>query len=554
MTDTTMRPDMDQWWRSAVIYQVYPRSFADSGADGLGDLPGIISKLDYLAKLGVDAIWVSPFYPSPQADAGYDVADYFDINPDYGTLADYDKLVSRAHALGIKVIIDVVPNHSSSDHKWFKEALAAGPNSPERDRYIFRYSEDGAPNNWGSMFGGPAWSKVDLRTGKEEDRGWWYLHLFDPEQPDFNWKNPQVHELFRNYLRFWCEKGTDGFRVDVAHSLVKAEGLPDDTIGPDRWNPEKTSGKNVEPYYDQDGVHEIYREWRKVLDEFGRDRMLVAEAWVDPLSRTAKYVREDEMSQAFNFAYLKAPWQAAELRQVIDTTRTEFGKVGAPVTWVLSNHDVVRHATRLGYEAGYDTESGISASDPQPDRELGLRRALAATTFMMGLPGGAYIYQGEELGLPEHTTLDDDARQDPTWFRTGKRVPGRDGCRIPLPWVHDAKNYGFGTGTPWLPQPELWAELAADLQEQDSASPLAHYRHLLSQRRAFSMGTGDLQWVDSPKDVLAFTNGQVLVALNLGEDAALDIEGEAVVATKGATVEDGKVHLERDSAIWVHLK
>ena len=278
---------MDQWWRSAVIYQVYPRSFADSGADGLGDLPGIISKLDYLAKLGVDAIWISPFYPSPQADAGYDVADYFDINPDYGTLADYDKLVSRAHALGIKVIIDVVPNHSSSDHKWFKEALAAGPNSPERDRYIFRYSEDGAPNNWGSMFGGPAWSKVDLRTGKEEDRGWWYLHLFDPEQPDFNWKNPQVHELFRDYLRFWCEKGTDGFRVDVAHGLVKAEGLPDDTIGPDRWNPEKTSGKNVEPYYDQDGVHEIYREWRKVLDEFGRDRMLVAEAWVDPLSRNA---------------------------------------------------------------------------------------------------------------------------------------------------------------------------------------------------------------------------------------------------------------------------
>lgn len=550
------RIDADQWWRSAVIYQVYPRSFSDTNNDGLGDIKGITKRLDYLKKLGVDAIWLSPHYPSPQADAGYDVADYKGVNPDYGTLEDMDELIAQAHERGIKVIIDLVPNHSSSEHEWFKAALKAGHDSPERARYYFRKSPDGPPNNWGSMFGGPAWSKVQPLSGKEEDKDWWYLHLFAPEQPDFDWDNPEVHEMICDVLRFWLDRGIDGFRVDVANGVVKAPGLPDDEMGVDRWSDKYTDEqRNGGPYYDQEGVHEIYREWRQVLDEYGRDRMMVAEAWVNTPARAARYVREDEMSQAFNFYLLKSDWDAAKFREVITETIAEMGKVGAPVTWVLSNHDVVRHATRFGYDPQISTAKGIGATDPQPDRQLGLQRALAATTFMMGLPGSAYVYQGEELGLPEVTDMPDEARQDPMWLRSSHTMRGRDGCRVPLPWEADAPNCGFGTGKPWLPQPSYWASYAADRQETDPDSTLNFYRHLLALRKELQLGSGSFQWDDalaSGKEVLAYSNGATSIILNMGHQAAEIPTGKKQVFASGPVEVDGtKVTLPGNTCVWL---
>ena len=381
MTPTSARPqgllprtDTDAWWRDAVIYQIYPRSFADANGDGIGDIQGIREHVDHLVALGVDAVWLSPFYPSPQVDAGYDVSDYFDLAPEYGSLQDLDALIADLHEAGIRVIVDLVPNHSSDQHAWFRAALEAGPGSPERDRYIFRHSDDGAPNNWGSLFGGPAWQPVEPLTGRSEDRGWYYLHLFAAEQPDFNWSNADVHEHFRTFLRFWVERGIEGFRVDVAHGLVKAEGLPDDDLGPDRWNvagsPDEDAAHeklpDVGPAFNQPGVHDIYREWRRVLDEVGEDILLVAEAWVPTEADAAQYVRADEMSQAFNFPFLGAGWDADALRRVIDVSLSEYGAVGAPATWVLSNHDVVRHASRLAYPADMDTDPGIGPRTPNP--------------------------------------------------------------------------------------------------------------------------------------------------------------------------------------------
>ncbi len=385
-TDATDAP----WWRDAVIYQIYPRSWADSNGDGIGDLPGITGHLDHLRDLGVDAIWLSPFFTSPQADAGYDVADYRSVDPLFGQLTDADALIGRAHDLGLKVIVDLVPNHSSDEHAWFQAALAAGPGSPERDRYLFRdgTGPDGAtpPNNWESVFGGPGWTRVIEADGRP---GQWYLHLFDVKQPDFNWEHPQVRAEFESVLRFWLDRGVDGFRVDVAHGLIKVAGLPDHTarttmLGAteeaaahllDETPPEPT---HLTPYWDQDGVHEIYRQWRAVLDSYGTpDRILCAEAWVEPMERAVLYTRPDEMHQAFNFDFLSAPWHAAELRAVITRSLAAADSVGAPSTWVLSNHDVVRHATRLGYPVGTKRPNGIGASDDQPDEALGLRRARA---------------------------------------------------------------------------------------------------------------------------------------------------------------------------------
>ena len=501
MTLTSARPqglvsrtDTDAWWRDAVIYQIYPRSFADANGDGIGDIQGIREHIDHLVALGVDAVWLSPFYPSPQVDAGYDVSDYFDLAPEYGSLQDLDALIADLHEAGIRVIIDLVPNHSSDQHKWFRAALEAGPGSPERDRYIFRHSTDGAPNNWGSLFGGSAWQPVEPLTGRSEDQDWYYLHLFAAEQPDFNWSNEDVHEHFRTFLRFWVERGIDGFRVDVAHGLVKAEGLPDDDLGPDRWNVVDVEGEDaaaareklpdVGPAFNQPGVHDIYREWRRVLDEVGEDILLVAEAWVPTEADVALYVRADEMSQAFNFPFLTAGWDADGLRRVIDVSLSEYGAVGAPATWVLSNHDVVRHASRLAYPADMDTDPGIGPKDPQPDAELGLARARAATLFMLGLPGSAYLYQGEELGLPEHTTMEDEARQDPLWERTNHLVPGRDGCRVPLPWTRDGASYGYNaTGRTWLPRPEGWGEYSPQAQEGREDSTLTLYRRAIALRR-----------------------------------------------------------------------
>lgn len=547
------RSDWDQWWRTAVIYQVYPRSFSDSNNDGLGDVRGIINRLDYLKKLGVDAIWMSPHYPSPQADAGYDVADYFDVNPEYGTLEEFDELIAQAHKRGIKVIIDVVPNHSSDQMKLFQDALKAGPNSPERDMYMFRYSEGKRPNNWGSMFGGPAWTAVDSLTNNEADRNWWYLHLFAPEQPDFNWENPKVHEFFKSYLRFWCDRGVDGFRVDVAHGLVKEPGLPDDEIGPDRWSDEALNfDQTGGPFWDQPGVHDIYREWRSVLDEYGRDRMLVAEAWLTP-EREALYVREDEMSQQFNFNYLKANWDAKRVRAAIDDPIKANGVVGAPVTWVISNHDVVRATTRYGYDPQINYDRGIGVDDPQPDRELGLARAEGMAVFTMGLPGSMYIYQGEELGLPEVTDLPDESRQDPNWLRTGHQVRGRDGCRVPIPWEADAPHFGFGTGDTWLPQPDYFGEFAADIQDDDPASTLNLYRRVLKLRRELELAKGDVEWVDlGDENVLAIRNKGVLLVLNMTSRPVTIKDVSSVVASScDVVIGDGEAVVPANCGAWL---
>jgi alpha-glucosidase len=536
------------WWRHAVIYQIYPRSFADGNGDGIGDLPGIIDRLPAVADLGVDAIWLSPFYTSPQKDAGYDVADYCNIDPVFGTLADAEQLISTAHDLGLRVIVDLVPNHSSDQHVWFQAALQAAPGSPERERYMFREGQGEAgelpPNNWESVFGGPAWTRV---TDADGSPGQWYLHLFDASQPDLNWENPGVWEMFRGVLRFWLDRGVDGFRVDVAHGLVKEDGLPDKKIVA---NPPLGDRG---PHWDQDGVHEVYRDWRKILNEYGPDRMLCAEAWVLPLSKMAWYVREDEMNQAFNFGYLATQWDAKALRSVIDESMDAFGGVGAPSTWVLSNHDVIRHASRLVLSAPMeDHATGIGPKTVEkPDEVLGLQIARAATTMMMALPGSAYVYQGEELGLPEVIDIPDDLRQDPTFFRTNGERYGRDGCRVPIPWEGNAPAYGFNsTGASWLPQTKSFASLARSEQEGVPGSTLELYKNLLSVRADLSLGTGSFDWLEGyNSDVLAFRNGPIGIIANLGESDVTLPAGEVLVSSGDL----GGAMLPSNTTAWVKL-
>jgi len=540
------------WRRTAVVYQVYPRSFADADGDGVGDLPGITGRLGALAELGVDAVWLSPFYSSPQADAGYDVADYRDVDPIFGTLADFDALLNRAHDLGLKVIVDLVPNHSSDEHPWFRAALAAAPGSPERERYMFRdgLGENGElpPNNWDSCFRGPAWTRT---TNADGSPGQWYLHLFDTKQPDWNWENEEVRAEFLSVLAFWLDRGADGFRVDVAHALIKAPGLPDIDLRVDDGLEADTEGLfGSGPMWDQDRVHEIYQSWRELLDTYSTDRILVAEAWLQPLSRLARYVRADEMHQAFNFDYLETGWHAPALRRSIDASLTANDSVGAPTTWVLSNHDVVRHVSRLGLNSDGPRPNGIRAQDPQPDYALGLRRAKAATLLMLGLPGSAYLYQGEELGLPDHTSLDDDLRQDPTWWRSGYTEAGRDGCRIPLPWESDAPGLGFGpSAKTWLPQPDSYVELARDRQAGVEGSTLGMYQAALALRRAFALGAGSLEWgVDRGAHVVAFTNGEVTVMTNIGAEPVPLPAGEVLMTSDELTA-DGL--LPPDVTAWL---
>ena len=542
-----------EWWRTAVIYQVYPRSFADESGDGIGDLAGVTRRLPELVELGVDAIWLSPFFTSPQHDAGYDVADYRDVDPRFGTLADWDALQDAAHAAGLKVLVDLVPNHSSSDHTWFQEALASPPGSAERARYIFRdgRGEHGElpPNNWQSVFGGGMWTRITEADGAP---GQWYLHIFDETQPDFDWQNPWVREQFRGILRFWLDRGADGFRVDVAHGLIKAPGLPDAEVAESGSFDEAMSGQGgaTAPYWGQDGVHEIYRDWHAVLAEYPGDRAMVAEAWVEPLTKLARWVRDDEMSQAFNFPYLETPWEASALRHTIDDSLGAFDGVGAPSTWVLSNHDVVRHATRLALD-----ERDLHAIGPdhgvRPDRALGLRKARAATTVMLALPGSAYLYQGEELGLYEVLDLPDDARQDPAWFRSGRTRYGRDGCRVPLPWNADAPAFGFSSeGESWLPQPADWGSLARDAQRGTSGSTLELYRTLLALRREYALGEGMLEWADdSSGDVLIFRTGHVTVVANTGSEVATLPAGE--VLTASGPIEGGI--LPTDTTVWMRV-
>ena len=538
------------WWRSAVIYQIYPRSFADGNGDGMGDLRGVEANLESLKELGVDAVWFSPFMTSPQKDAGYDVSNYKDIDPLFGTIHDFDSVLAKAHSLGIRVIVDLVPNHCSEEHPLFQAAVAAGKGSKERELFHFRDGQGDKgelpPNNWQSVFGGPTWTQVA--------DGQWYLHIFDSSQPDWNWENPAVKEFFDGVFRFWLDRGVDGFRVDVAHALIKEPGLPDveQASSSMTGSDEAPAEEKPHPHWGQDGVHKIIRGWREIIDEYD-DRAMAAEAWILPLSKMAKWVRPDEYHQAFNFAYLEGKWNATALHKVVDESLYEFGKVGAPSTWVLSNHDVIRHSTRLSYDQVPKQGDGIGPTYPQPDEALGLRRGRAASAFMLGLPGSSYIYQGEELGLPEHTTLAPEFRQDPTFFRTkGERV-GRDGCRVPIPWDADAPAFGFNdTGKAWLPQPANFRSYARNQQRGVAGSTLELYKRLLAVRKELDLGNGSLNWHEDlcDEDTLAYENNGVLVVANFNGTVSLPA-GELLVTTQHDLTIEGV--LEADQVAWIKL-
>ncbi|MGX7669839.1 glycoside hydrolase family 13 protein [Plantactinospora sp. DSM 117369] len=531
----------EDWWKSAVVYQVYVRSFADDDGDGIGDLAGVRSRLPYLRDLGVDALWLTPFYRSPMVDGGYDVADYRDVDPIFGTLDDFDHMITDAHALGLRIIVDIVPNHTSDVHPWFVAALASPPGSAERDRYLFRDGRgpDGAlpPNDWKSIFGGPAWTRVP--------DGQWYLHLFDPAQPDLNWRHPEVRAEFEDVLRFWLDRGVDGFRIDVAHGMIKADGLPDVGDGvPAGQRQVELLGRARLPYFDQDEVHDIYRAWRPILDSYPGGRMAVAEAWAETPQRLARYVGPDELHQAFNFDFLDATWSADSFRKVVDTALAESAIVGAPTTWVLSNHDKQRHVTRYG------------------DGALGLRRARAAALLMLALPGSVYLYQGEELGLPEVLDLPDELRQDPAFRRTGE---SRDGCRVPLPWGGDVPPYGFGPagGAPtWLPAPPTWRALSVAAQTGAPDSTLELYRTALRLRREHApvggaTEPGQVTWLGSEPGALAFSrpagagSAELVCVVNFGDEpVGVDGYGTPILRSQPPGATDDPARLPTDAAGW----
>jgi len=542
------RRNQEQWWRDALIYQVYVRSFADSNGDGIGDLPGVTSRLDYLAGLEVDALWLTPFFPSPQADGGYDVSDYRNVDPMYGTLADFKDLLAAAHSRNIRIIVDIVPNHCSDRHPDFQAALAAEPGSPERSKFIFRdgRGEHGElpPSDWQSKFGGPAWERVP--------DGQWYMHIFSREQPDFNWHHPEVRADFEHTLRFWSDLGVDGFRVDVAHGLMKDLEPPlRNTAGADAAPLLSPPEGDNHPFWDRDEVHGVYRQWRKILDDYDPPRLAVAEAGVS-LERLPMYVRSDELDQAFNFFYLRSPWDPAAFRTVIDAALAGVARVGAATSWVLSNHDVVRHRTRYGLPAGTDLLrwSASHGTDPLPDDAAGRRRARASVLLTLALPGAAYLYQGEELGLPEVPDLPSDSLQDPIFARTGGAQKGRDGCRVPLPWQAAAPGFGFTEGIPWLPQPEGWGLHAASGQEHDAGSFLTLYRRAAAARRRFLAAGGpgtDICWQDAGAGVLAFRRGRLLCLVNFGAGDFPLPAGELVLASEPGT----RGTLATDTSAWV---
>jgi alpha-glucosidase len=543
------------WWRTAVIYQVYVRSFADANGDGVGDLAGVRARLPYLADLGVDALWFNPWYASPMADAGYDVADYRRIDPSFGTLAEAEALIEEAHALGLKVIVDIVPNHVSDRHAWFREALAAGPGSEARELFWFRpgRGEHGElpPNDWRSEFGGPAWTRTNDPDGTP---GEWYLHLFAAEQPDLNWNNPKVREEHEDVLRFWFDRGTDGVRIDSATMPAKDPALPDH----DRDAP----GDRPHPFVDRDDVHGIYRAWRRVADSYPEPKALIGEVWLADPARFAAYLRPDEMHSAFNFDYLNCPWDAAALRRVVDATLAAHAPVGAPATWVLSNHDVTRHVTRYGRA---DTAMGRSPGQhgAPADLALGTRRARAALLLNLALPGACYLYQGEELGLPEVRDIPDERRQDPFFHRSGGADVGRDGCRVPLPWSGSRPPFGFSpagaAAEPWLPQPEGWAEFTAEAEGSDPGSMLSLYRVALAARRAEPALAGEeFGWVSAPGDtVLDFRRGGGAERAGLRclvnfSGSAVPLPGGEVVLASGPLGADG-AELPADTAVWLRV-
>ena len=544
------------WWRNAAIYQVYPRSFQDSNGDGEGDLRGVISRLDYLKELGVDAIWLSPFYRSPNKDGGYDVSDPRDVDPRFGTMRDAEDLIEASHGHDLKIIVDIVPNHFSTEHRWFKEALKSKPGSDARARFHF-YDGRGEkgeipPNNWNSIFGGPAWSRIVEEDGNP---GQWYLHLFDSTQADLNWDNSEVREDFEKTLRFWLDKGVDGFRIDVAHGLAKEEVLVDHRNPEgltralrldvsDMPRDERESLLADVPFFDREGVHEIYRAWRKIFDSYSGDRMSVAEAWVHPSSRATRYVRSDELHQIFNFDFLIAEWNAAFLKNAIDKTLGEVSEVSAPPTWVLCNHDSPRLVSRLGGGA------------------LGARKARAMAMLTQALPGGIYIYQGEELGL-EDADLPDEARQDPVFFRTQGADKGRDGARVPLPW-QNGKSFGFSTGKPWLPMPESWIGLDVASQDETSESTLNLYRtslrirasHPALQRSHSADVSQSIKWLKSPSGILAFIRNPnfVLISNTTDQSCTYDIAGELLLASSpDVTYSHGTFTIPAHTTCWINI-
>jgi alpha-glucosidase len=536
------------WWRSAVIYQVYIRSFADGNGDGIGDLAGVRARLPYLRDLGIDAIWFTPWYPSPMADGGYDVADYRDIDPVFGTLAEAERLIEEAAALDIRVIVDVVPNHCSDRHVWFQQALAAPPGSSARDRFWFRpgrgMNGELPPNDWSSIFGGSAWTRTENPDGTP---GEWYLHLFAPEQPDLNWDNDEVRREHEEVLRFWFDRGVAGVRIDSAALLFKDASLPD--FDPD-------DAPTPHPFTDRDELHDVYRSWRALADAYRDDRILIGEIWLPDVERFALYLRPDEMHTAFNFEFLACPWDAARLRACIDSTLAAHSPVGAPATWVLSNHDVTRHVTRYG-RADTTFEFAAKTRDiPQVDLELGTRRARAAALLTLALPGAVYIYQGEELGLPEVEDLPDDVLQDPIFFRSGGTDPGRDGCRVPLPWAGDEPPFGFSNlpvaGAPWLPQPVAWRAYTAELQEQVPDSMLALYRQALRIRRATTgFADGSISWLEAPPGVLAFARGSRFACVVNLSAASVTLPPHDRVLLASGPVSDGL--LAPETAVWLTL-
>jgi alpha-glucosidase len=529
-----------------VVYQVYPRSFADADGDGTGDVKGITSRLPYLRDLGVDAIWISPWYTSPLNDGGYDVADYRDIDPRFGTLADAKQLLKVARKNEIKVIVDLVPNHTSSEHVWFKSALRSKPGSKARARYIFRDGKgkggNRPPNNWMSVFGGPAWHRVK--------DGQWYLHLFDPTQPDLNWENEEVRAEFDSIFQFWLDLGVDGFRVDVAHGLVKDQRFPD--VIDDDSKPLENSRKPEHPFWDRDGIHEIVRRWRAVLDASGGDVMMVAEAWVDP-KRLPLYLRPDEYHQSFNFDFLETKWAITPVRTAIARAVKAAAAVGSTPTWTLSNHDVMRHATRYGLPArakwrAWPLSAPIPELATQLDAELGLRRARAATLLLLALPGSTYIYQGEELGLPEVWDLPPEVLDDPAWTNSGHTQKGRDGCRVPIPWKSKGSSFGFGKNGSWLPQPARYGELAADVQAGAEGSTLEMYRSALAIRRQVMTQDEELEWLPSDKGVLAFRRGSGAVCIvNFGKEPTPMPPGRVLIASDPSVTRG----LPSDTAAWL---
>jgi alpha-glucosidase len=534
------------WWRSAAIYEVYVRSFADGNGDGIGDLAGVRAKLPYLRDLGVDAIWFTPWYPSPMADGGYDVADYRDIDPTFGTLGEAEQLIKEAAGLGIRVIVDIVPNHCSDRHRWFREALSSGPGSRERARFWFRAGRGKGgelpPNDWSSIFGGSAWTRTQNDDGTP---GEWYLHLFAPEQPDLNWDNDEVRKEHEDVLRFWFDRGVAGVRIDSAALLFKDAALPDF---------DADNAPAPHPFADRDELHEVYRSWRALADRYAGDRILIGEIWLPDPERFARYLRPDEMHTAFNFDFLACPWEPERLRACIDATLAVHAPVGATATWVLSNHDVTRHVTRYGRKDTKFEFAAKTSTIPDVDLELGTRRARAAALLTLSLPGAVYIYQGEELGLPEVEDLPTGALQDPMFFRSNGTDPGRDGCRVPLPWDGEEAPFGFSrvgaSAEPWLPQPSSWGELTAERQAGLEASMLSLYRDALRIRRAEpALQDGPLRWLNDSFGVLAFARGDGFVCVLNLSDSAIELPGHAALLLASDPLEQGR--LPSDTAVWL---